>query len=159
MYRRHKVVIAALFLIISCLAFWLKADYAKIAEEAIAVVSIALAVYIGAASVLLGSPFARWLKEHRDDQIRTKTSLGVLAGYLRVAGKVGLATIIVSTLFAVNLDTQPIMSCLEKVGLGEGILEQGLRILEAVCCGMFSVNIFFIWIVLIFLINSLTKSV
>ena len=159
MYRRHKVTVAVLFLLTSFLSFKLKADYNNIAEEAIAVVSIALAVYIGAASVLLGSPFAQRLKEHRDDLIRTKTSLGVLAEYLRVAGKFGLATIIVSTLFAVNLNVQPITNYLETVGLDENMLTQTLNVFESITCGMFAVNIFFIWMILIFLINSLTKSV
>ena len=45
--------------------FKLKADYSKIADNAVSVISIALAVYIGAASVILGSDFAKKLKNNR----------------------------------------------------------------------------------------------
>lgn len=159
MYTRDKAKVVLLFLLITCLAFWLSVDFKSIADSAIAVVSIALAVYIGAASVLLGSPFAQRLKEHRDEQIRTKTSLGVLAGYLRVAGKIGLGTIIVSALFAVKLEGQPIINCLGAIGLNVEVVPLVIRVLEAIACGMFAANLFFIWRILIFLINSLTKSV
>ena len=159
MYTRDKVKVVLLFLLISYLAFWLMVDFKIIADSAIAVVGIALAVYIGTASVLLGSPFAQRLKEHRDEQIRTKTSLGVLAGYLRNAGKVGLATIIVSALFAANPDIQPAIHGLQMIGVNPDVVPQVIRVVEAIACGMFAVNLFFIWRILIFLINSLTKSV
>ncbi len=159
MYKKDKLKVLVLFLLISCLAFWLKFDFSRIADSSITVVGIALAVYIGATSVLLGSPFAQRLKEHRDEQIRTKTSLGVLAGYLRNAGKVGLATIIVSVLFAVNPDIQPATHGLQVIGVNPDVVPQVIRGVEAIAWGMFAVNLFFIWRILIFLINSLTKSV
>ena len=79
MYKRHRIAGASIFVIILVVAFLLDADYSKISEAAISVVSIALAVYIGAASVILGSDFADKLKRQRDIEIKTKTGLGVLA--------------------------------------------------------------------------------
>ena len=70
MYRRHKIACVALSLLTFFAAFILKADYSKIADCAISVVSIALAVYIGAASVILGSDFAGKLKNNKIVNLR-----------------------------------------------------------------------------------------
>ena len=70
MYRRHKIACAILFALSFLATFILKADYSKIADSAIAVVSIALAVYIGAASVILGSDFAGKLKNNKIVNLR-----------------------------------------------------------------------------------------
>lgn len=158
MYRRHKITCTVLSTITFLGVFILKADYSKIAETAISVVSIALAVYIGAASVILGSDFADKLKKQKDNQLKTKTSLGVLAGYLRTAGTYSLLTIIISTLYIIDLDIPFIDDILIHFKHPEYI--QTLQhFFSAVSCSLFVVNIFFIWLILIFLINSMTKSV
>lgn len=159
MYKRHKIMTVVLFALTSFLAFVLKADYHSIAEEAIAVVAIALAVYISAASVLLGSPFADRMKKQRDNQIPTKTNLGVLAAYLRTAGFFSLLTIIASSVYVLKLDFQSVVAALGETGKIEEMMGCWLRVIAAISCGMFAVNIFFIWLILLFLINSLTKSV
>ena len=62
------------------------------------VMAIAIAVYIGATSVILGSAYAEKMKSQVDPEIRTSSSLGVLASYLRTAGTFGIGTIVISTM-------------------------------------------------------------
>lgn len=157
MYKRHRIVSIILFAAIFIMTYLLKADYSQIAEAAIAIVSIALAVYIGAASVILGSHFAEKLKNQRDGEIGTKTSLGVLATYLRIAGIFGLVTIVISAVYALKVELPcEFLSCST---FGYSLLEIASQILSSFACGMFSLNILFIWLILLFLINSMTKSV
>lgn len=158
MYRRHKISCAILFALSFWATFILKADYSKIADSAISVVSIALAVYIGAASVILGSDFAGKLKKQQDSQLTTKSSLGVLASYLRIAGICSLLTIIISVMYMLDLDISFFDNILIKCALIENP-----QIFQHLCSAfsfsIFVINVFFIWLILIFLINSMTKSV
>ena len=50
MYKRHKWLIAVIFVTAFIVAAFLKADYSEIAESSISVMAIAIAVYIGATS-------------------------------------------------------------------------------------------------------------
>lgn len=159
MYKRHRIAGASIFVIILVVAFLLDADYSKISEAAISVVSIALAVYIGAASVILGSDFADKLKRQRDIEIKTKTGLGVLASYLRIAGFCGLATIAISAVYLLDMDFQAIREMLIQWQYGTFWLATIPKVLSALSCALFAVNVFFIWLILVFLINSMAKSV
>ena len=159
MYKRHKIMIFALFVVVFIVTFLIRADYSKIAESAISIVSIALAVYIGATSVLLGSNFAENLKNQRDSQINTKTRLGVLATYLRVAGYCSVATIIISGIYTLDLDLQFVDKLFVQWEHGNCLLEIIYLMLSSFSCSMFTINILFISFLLLFLINSMAKSV
>lgn len=99
MYKRHKVSIAVCMALTIAGTFFLGIDYASIAEIAITVVAITLAVYTSVASVLIGNPYAHKMKKVRDSEVKTKTSLGVIASYLRGAGLCSTATIVISTIY------------------------------------------------------------
>lgn len=71
MYKRHKRLITMIFVAVFIAASFLKMDYAGIAEIGISIMSIAIAVYIGATSVLLGSPYAEKMKSQVDSEINT----------------------------------------------------------------------------------------
>lgn len=159
MYKNHKIIGVALFVMIFLVTVLLKADYSKVAESAISVVAIALAVYIGATSVILGSDFAEKLKKQQDSQIKTKTSLGVFATYLRIAGFFSFATIVISVLYMLNLDLWFLDNFFAQWKHYSHFLENLAIAFSAFSFSMFSVNIFFIWLILKFLINSMTKSV
>ena len=159
MYRRHKAAVIVLFVVVLVTTYLAEADYGKIAETAVAVIAIALAVYVGAASVILGSDFAQKLKSQRDDEIKTKTSLGVLAAYLRVAGVCSLATIAISVFYVLDLNVASFFSWAISGEDGICVLDKVSLVISALSCGLFSINIVFIWLILIFLINSMTKSV
>ena len=110
MYKRHKWLIAAIFVAVFIVAAFLKADYSEIAESSISVMAIAIAVYIGATSVILGSAYAEKMKSQVDPEIRTSSSLGVLASYLRTAGAFGIGTIVISTMYSLGIDNQQLMN-------------------------------------------------
>ena len=159
MYERHKRLIVIIFIAVLIAAIILNADYSKIAEASISVMSIAVAVYISATSVILGSTYAEKLKGQVDSKITTSTSLGVLAAYLRNAGALAVIMIMISTLYVLKIGTpKPIAILLTNNGwhtIGTLIL----RVVSAISCGLSAVNIVFMYLILLFLINSMSKSV
>ena len=159
MYERHKRLIVIIFIAVLIAAIILNADYSKIAEASISVMSIAVAVYISATSVILGSTYAEKLKGQVDSKITTSTSLGVLAAYLRNAGALAVIMIMISTLYVLKIGTpKPIAILLTNNGwhtIGTLIL----RVVSAISCGLVAVNIVFMYLILLFLINSMSKSV
>ena len=159
MYERHKRLIVIIFIAVLIAAIILNADYSKIAEASISVMSIAVAVYISATSVILGSTYAEKLKGQVDSKITTSTILGVLAAYLRNAGALAVIMIMISTLYVLKIGTpKPIAILLTNNGwhtIGTLIL----RVVSAISCGLFAVNIVFMYLILLFLINSMSKSV
>ncbi len=159
MYKRHKILIIVLSIIVFFAASMLNADYSGIAEASISVMSIAIAVYIGAASVILGSSYAEKMKGQVDPEIKTKTSLGVLSSYLRIAGSFNVSTIVISTIYVLNLDNHFMNLFPERNSLCvyfRGVISQ---MISSFACCLFAVNIVFMYLILEFLINSMTKSV
>ena len=144
MYKRHKVSIAVCMALTIARTFFLGIDYASIAEIAITVVAITLAVYTSVASVLIGNPYAHKMKKVRDSEVKTKTSLGVIASYLRGAGLCSTATIVISTIYLFEVD-----------GIRNPTIYQ---VCSSLACGLFAVNILFMWLVFKFLVNTLTKA-
>lgn len=144
MYKRHWVSVCICFLLVFAGSFFLKLNFGDISEVAITVVSIVLAVYIAASSGLLGNPYASEMKKQRDSQLPTKSALGVLATYLRWAGSFSTATITISCIFLFNVE----------------IIHNNLvyQLISSASCGLFAVNIVFMWLVFTFLVNTLTKA-
>lgn len=145
MYNRHKIQIGGCFIGVTVIAFVLNLDFCEISETALTVVSIAMGMYIATVSVLLGSQYAKDLKQKNDPKIKSKTLLGVLAEYFRWAGKLGILIIL--------------MSCIYQIPSRIGFPTIVLKLSSAISYGIFAVNILFFWIILMFLVNSLGKSV
>ena len=144
MYTRHKVEGIALFIIVTVLSYSASVSYEDLANAAITVVSISVAVYIAAMSSLLGSPYANHLKAVVDKKIRGKSQLGVLATYLRTAGLCGTITIITSCLYLIP----------SPVTVSFHITE----FFSSISCGIFAVNILFLWVIFRFLSVALINS-
>lgn len=159
MYERHKCLIVIIFIAVLIAAIILNADYSKIAEASISVMSIAVAVYISATSVILGSTYAEKLKGQVDSKITTSTSLGVLAAYLRNAGALAVIMIMISTLYVLKIGTPKSIAVLLTNNGWHTIGTLILRVVSAISCGLFAVNIVFMYLILLFLINSMSKSV
>lgn len=145
MYKRHKRQILLCVIVTTAAAFMFDLSFEPIAEIAVTVASIAMGVYIAAVSALLGSQYVKELKETPDKEQPTKTLLGVLAGYFRYAGISCILLIVVSCLFLIpsNISFSPLL----------------LKAGGAVSYGLFSSNILLLWLILLFLVNSLGKSV
>lgn len=144
MYKRHRRQISRCFVITCIVAFAFDWEYYAIAEMAVTVASIAMGVYIAVVSSLLGSQYAKELKNKTDSEYSTKTMLGVLADYFRWASGSCMLLIIVSCLFIIpsSIDFWPIL----------------LRLGGSFSYGLFASNILLMWYILIFLINSLGKT-
>lgn len=89
--------------------------------------------------------YAKELKQETDKKKTGNTLLGTLQDYFRCAGKFGVVTIIVSCLYYIP-STYIIPARIMRIG-------------SAIAYGVFSCNILFLWLVFIFLVNSLEKSV
>lgn len=144
MYTHHKVEAVILFIAVAILSFLSAVTYKNLAITAITVVSISLGVYIAAMSALLGSPYADQLKAVADEKVKTKSQLGVLATYLRVAGRFSVFTIIISSLYQFT-----------SLKINNAFLSQ---IVSSISCGIFALNILFLWLIFSFLSTALINS-
>ena len=101
MYKRHKLLLLAVFVGSFFITFLLGLDFSPMAEAAITVASIAMGVYIAAVSALLGSDYAKNLKTTTDKEYPSKTLLGVLADYFRIAGLFCVVLIVAGCLYLI----------------------------------------------------------
>ena len=149
MYKRHKLLLFAVFVGSFFITFLLGLDFSPMAEAAITVASIAMGVYIAAVSALLGSDYAKNLKTTTDKEYPTKTLLGVLADYFRIAGLFCVALIVAGCLYLIP-----------TVWNATGLFATNIfRCGSAFSYAVFSANILFLWLILVFLVNSLSRSV
>lgn len=159
MYKQDKRRLWYIFIVVFILSFSLDVHYSKIAEQCISLVSISMAVYIAATSVLLGSSYAKVMDTRTDEEIPTKTSLGVLTSYLRTAGSFGVVSIAISVLYVLDIGAV-IMNALPATNKFFVAVKYLIpRLASAISCFIFAANIIFMYFILIFLINSISKSV
>lgn len=144
MYIRHKAEGAIVFTLTVILSLITKVSYNDLSATALTVVSISVAVYIAAMSSLLGSPYASKISSIADSWIKGKSQLGVLTTYLRIAGNCGVLTIIISILYQIpSVIKIPVFLS---------------RLTSAIACGIFAINIYFLWLVFHFLSVALINS-
>lgn len=155
MYRRHKLIAAGVFFLVMGIAFFFDWQFKSIAEASITVASIAMGMYIAAVSVLLGSPYAKKLKSTTDDKLPTKTHLGVLAEYFHFASTICVLLIISSSMFLISYYPDSI----NKFVIDSQHKDTILKMFSAWSYAIFAENILMLKIILIFLINSLGRSV
>ena len=129
MDKEYKIFLIGCFITVSVIAYLLNWNFDSMADTATTLVSIAVGVYIGAASALLGSPYAKELKQITDKKRPSNTLLGTLLDYFRHAGKLGITTVIVS--------------CLYKIPAIYNVPVIIARIGSAAAYGIFFCNIFF----------------
>ena len=144
MYIRHKVSILVVFLLSAAVAGAFNIEYENLSSTALTIVSISVAVYIATMSSMLGSPYADKLKAVPDPKIYGKTQLGVMTTYFRVAGVCGVVTICISVFYQIpsSIVFLPFVK----------------RIMSAISCGIFAVNILFLYLIFQFLATSLINS-
>ena len=85
MYGLHKTILVLVTLLCWGISFIFKVDYSIIASEGITIISIILAIYMTSFSSLVSSKLADKMSKTQDKQLRGKSELGVLKGYLNVA--------------------------------------------------------------------------
>ena len=152
MYKRHKILVFLLAIIVLGVSFFFSLHYSKIAEAAITIISITLAVYISVATSLLGSAFSKSLKKMPDKEDPQKSMLGVLSSYLKWAGVFSVLTIIISSLYIIWPDFTVTNTDIQAA------YALASRAFSALSCSMFSVNIAFMSIIMKFLVVSLNNA-
>ena len=152
MYKRHKIFVFLLAAVVLVISFIIPLQYSKIAETAITIISITLAVYISVATSLLGSAFSKSLKKLPDKENPRKSMLGVLSSYLKWAGVFSVFTIIISSLYIIWPDFIAINTNIQAAYAFSS------RVFSAFSCSLFSVNIAFMSIVMKFLVVSLNNA-
>ena len=152
MYKRHKIIISLLAIFVFSISFFAPLHYAKIAEVAITIISITLAVYISVATALLGSAFSKSLKKLPDKEDPHKSMLGVLSSYLRWAGVYSVITIIISSIYII---WPGITEANDTIMLVYFFASRGF---SSFACALFSVNIVFMSIIMEFLVVSLNNA-
>lgn len=93
MYTYHKRILFLSFFTVGFLSYFLNIPFEKIASDSITVVSIAIAVYMTAITLLIGNKIVESMGK-TDSFIKTKTKLGVLVTYLKSAVLVGVLSIL-----------------------------------------------------------------
>ena len=73
MDKEHKIFLIGCFITVSVIAYLLNWNFDSMADTATTLVSIAVGVYIAAASALLGSPYAKELKQTTDKKRTSNT--------------------------------------------------------------------------------------
>ena len=82
LYRKHKIAIGVVAIVIIILEFWLKVDYFEVADHSISVIAIALGIYIAALTALLGSKTMTAMKNAPDPNVPGKSKFRSLNNLL-----------------------------------------------------------------------------
>lgn len=148
MYKKHKVICFIAVVASFFAAYIFNMDYSKIADDAMTLISIVIAVYITVASVLMGSTYAAAIKRIPDKINKGNSLLGTLKDYLTDSMAFSILSIIISALYS-----------LKVINIGElwnGKID-GDRLFSAFSCSIFALNIF-LWLIfrlmMVIMLNS-----
>lgn len=149
MYKKHKVICFIAAVVSFFAAYIFNANYSKIADNAMTLVSIVIAVYITVASVLMGSTYAAAIKRIPDKINKGNSLLGTLKDYITDSMAFSILSIIISSLYS-----------FEIINIGEfwnGKID-GDRLFSALSCAIFALNIVFLWLIfrlmMVIMLNS-----
>lgn len=152
MYKRHIRLSFAVVIFAFLLGIAAKCRYSLLAETAITVIAIELAVYISIPTALLGSPFSKSLKRLADREKPTKSMLGVLATYLKTAGTCSVFTIALSAAYILKPDT----TMLQRM-MGDNYAAF-FQIVSAFSLAVFVYNIFLMCLIMRILITAMLNA-
>ena len=144
LYRKHKIAIGVVAIVIIILEFWLKVDYFEVADHSISVIAIALGIYIAALTALLGSKTMTAMKNAPDPNVPGKSKLGVLITYFRAAMLCGLVSIVISYISIFN----------KTNGWFSNYLHSEI-VLSSLGFALLSLNFLFMWLLFSFIVNSI----
>ena len=149
MEQNHKRMAVWISILVFGVSFFYRWDFSVIASDSISIVSIALAIYTISISALIGSNFAKLLKDTPHPVLKDSTQLDVIIHYFKQATKTAILTLLLS-LF-IQLDHTFIMQRLNELKLLRTI-DFG-RIYSSLCFSCLVLNFIFIWIIFQFIIN------
>lgn len=143
MYKKHRVMLVLVMLILGVISYWFSVDYADIASDGITVVSIVLAIYMTSFSGLVSSDLAKKMQRKEDSELAGKSQLGVLRSYLNNAVFIGIINIIIS---CVALILASKMELVENKGAV-------YYIVSACGCATLAGNIYLMFLLFRFMVN------
>lgn len=143
MYKKHRVMLVLVMLIIGVISYLFSVDYADIASDGITVVSIILAIYMTSFSSLVSSELAKKMQRKEDSELAGKSQLGVLRSYLNNAVFIGIINIIIS---CVALILASKMELVENKGVV-------YYIISACGCATLAGNIYLMFLLFRFMVN------
>lgn len=143
MYKKHRVMLVIVMLILGVISYLFSVDYADIASDGITVVSIILAIYMTSFSGLVSSDLAKKMQRKEDSELSGKSQLGVLRSYLNSAVFIGIINIIIS---CVALILASKMELVEN----KGVL---YYIVSSCGCATLAGNIYLMFLLFRFMVN------
>ena len=146
LYKNHRTILIMVTLLAGCIAWIFDIPYYKIASDAITLVTIAIAIYFAAVTLLIGSKTAGIMNQP-DYIIKTKTQMGVFMQYLKWAILVGLLSIVDSYITKIYCD--------EKLHL---IMPYLYKTISSIGIALLAAMIFFIWIIFEFISAVLIRE-
>ncbi len=138
MYKKHLLLAAFIFGVVFAFSFKFHVDYEKISEDAMTLVSIAIAVYITVPSFMVGSPYADKLKRTVDPKRVGMSQLGTLRDYLRDSMFFSISTIVLRALYKLELVSLG-KYCNDKIDVD--------LLISSFSCAVFALNILFLWLI------------
>lgn len=93
MYKKHKNFIAAVFITLFLLFFWINADITDLASDILTIVSITLGFYIAALTTMTGRSYLKRMNQRIDSQKKTSTELYTVLTYYRYSIVISIVTI------------------------------------------------------------------
>lgn len=150
MYNKDKVFLALCFITVFLISYIADISYVEFAQIALTVNSISFAVYIAAASALLGSKFAKELKQTVDNIKTDMTQMGILSKYLSTAGIISLGSIVISSMYCLPIDITV---------FSNPHLITFFRLFDSISYSIFALSLSFLYLIFKLLVSSMVKSV
>lgn len=138
MYKRHKWYALITAVGTFMLSFVTHANYTKLSNDAMTLVSITIAVYLAVPSFMVGSPYADKLKRTADTEKTGMSQLGTLKNYLRDSMLFSILTIVIGSVYSLGIVN------LGKIYNDKIDLDQ---LFSSLSCAIFALNILFLWLI------------
>lgn len=152
MYKAHKRILLVQIIATTAVAYYFDVPFNRVTSDSIAVVSIGIAVYLTAITLLIGSKIADSMREI-DHIIQTKTKLGVLIAYIRCAVLIGIASILDNCFLIVYKFEEP--EELEQVAKSWVNL---YRMVSAIGVALFIATLIFMYLIFRFISVSIMNK-
>lgn len=144
MYKKHKIIAWAIFLVTGCIAYCFNVNSYEIISNILTIVSIILGFYITALSSLFGNEKLREMAKKQDKQLEAKTELGVMLTYYRMSIYVSFFVITLSIILMMLGNNHY-----------ETIFNELIKILVSIVIGLTFDSLFLMFILLMLFINIL----
>lgn len=152
MYICHKRILILSSITVGIISYLLNIPFEKIASDSITVVSIAIAVYMTAITLLIGNKIVESMGRP-DDFIKTKTKLGVLVTYLKSAVLVGILSILDCCFLKIYIvkDPNQLEDCFK-------IFNEIYKIVSAIGLALFITTLLFMLLIFRFIATTILNQ-